>query len=456
MKNGIGRHEDLSRLERQSSRYRFVQSAARFFSRLVRLAAPGIVAILTAIFLARIFWSPLRYAIYALPAWLIAVGAYLAHRSELWAVPPSRADALADLASGNRGLYMSLREAGGEDWNPRVTGGDVRLKGRFPAGAMAGAVLLTGLLVAVLLMPDLRAETEDGPKARTPVEELAAVVEELEQNDLAEEEYLEDARELIRRLEQEETRALASEDWQALDRARDELKRHAADSYRRVEEQVGRIESLQRQLEANRTLSPDQAREASRLLEGFSAGDLEKLNARLNSGKPISPDMLKKLRTACRSGQCRFGEEEMEALKCLLKEAKKKKGQCAGACQGCLAALGFSTEELAAFKKGLPGRGGITRGPGPAPILHAGDTDPELGKFKAKTFRADGGEPAVPMGYTVAPPDGDVEEPASGAPGAARQFGPGNERITWHSRLLPRHNEVLRNYFAAEEPESGE
>ncbi len=454
MKNETPQYEHLSRIERQSRRYRFVQSAARFFNRFVRLAAPGVVAILTAIFLSRVLWTPFFHAIYALPVWLIGVAGYLAHERELWAVPRGRADALADVASGNRGLYMSLREAGGTDWNPRVTGGDVRLRGRFPVRATACAALLTALLVAVLLMPDLRAEEDRGPKARTPVEELAAVVEELKQNDLAEEEYLEDARDLVRRLQEQETRALKPEDWQSLDRAREELKRQAAESYSRVEQQAEEIEALQRELEAKGTLTPEQARQASELLQGLKAGDLKELNARLQDGKPISPEMLKNLRQACKSGQCRFSEKQLEALKCLLEEAKLKQGQDKGACKECLAALGFSEEELAALCQGtLPGRGGVTRGPGSAPILHAGNTDPEMGEFKARTFSADAGDPSVGMGYTVAPPDAEDEEPVPGVPGEVRQFGPGNERITWHSRLLPRHNEVLRNYFASEDGE---
>jgi hypothetical protein len=349
---------------------------------------------------------------------------------------------------------MSLREAGGTDWNPRVTGGDVRLKGRFPVGATAWAALLAALIVAVLLMPDLRAEENGGPKARTPVEELAAVVEELEQNDLAEEEYLEDARDLVRRLQEQETRALKPEDWQSLDRAREELKRQVAESYSRIEQQAEDIKALQRELEAKGALTPEQARQASELLKDLKPGDLKELNARLQDGKPISPEMLKNLRQACNSGQCRFSEKQVEALKCLLEEAKLKEGQGKGACKVCLASLGFNEEELAALcQSGTPGRGGINRGPGSAPIMHAGDTDPEMGEFKARTFRADAGDPSVGMGYTVAPPDAEDEEPVPGAPGEVRQFGPGNERITWHSRLLPRHNEVLRNYFASEDGE---
>ena len=39
------------------------------------------------------------------------------------------------------------------------------------------------------------------------------------------------------------------------------------------------------------------------------------------------------------------------------------------------------------------------------------------------------------------------EEAILDRPGEARQFRAGNERITWHSRLLPRHNDVLKKYF---------
>ena len=101
---------------------------------------------------------------------------------------------------------------------------------------------------------------------------------------------------------------------------------------------------------------------------------------------------------------------------------------------------------------GLPGTGGVSRGPGPAALTGSGNTDPEFGTFKDKTFRGNMGEPEVPLGFAFTPPDEVTmeEEAIFDRPGEAKTFKKGNERITWHSRLLPRHNDVLKKYFKEE------
>ena len=73
----------------------------------------------------------------------------------------------------------------------------------------------------------------------------------------------------------------------------------------------------------------------------------------------------------------------------------------------------------------------------------------DFGQFEDETFSGTMSEPDVPLGFAFAPPEGAVMEEGAAAdgPGAAIEFAAGNERITWHSRLLPRHNDVMKNYF---------
>ena len=58
----------------------------------------------------------------------------------------------------------------------------------------------------------------------------------------------------------------------------------------------------------------------------------------------------------------------------------------------------------------------------------------------------------MPLGFGFAPPESaiDPEDAARDGTGAAMRFESGRERITWHSRLLPRHNDVMKKYFKKE------
>lgn len=56
------------------------------------------------------------------------------------------------------------------------------------------------------------------------------------------------------------------------------------------------------------------------------------------------------------------------------------------------------------------------------------------------------------LGFGYAPPEATVDptDSAADGPGKAMRFEAGGERITWHSRLLPRHNDVMKKYFRKE------
>ena len=95
---------------------------------------------------------------------------------------------------------------------------------------------------------------------------------------------------------------------------------------------------------------------------------------------------------------------------------------------------------------------GVGRGRADADLYGSGNTPTDFGEFETETFTGNRSDDQVPLGFAFAPPDlSDLQQGTGDAPGEAVQFGPGNERITWHSRLLPRHNDVMRDYFS--EPE---
>jgi len=278
-------------------------------------------------------------------------------------------------------------------------------------------------------------------------------VEELEVNELADEDYLEDTKKLLEKLKEKEASSLQSEDWQALDEASQELEKQTMDSYRRLQEQAAAASALGSKLERGQSLSAEEAKQVAQML---SKEDLKKLSKLSKPGKSLSASQLQKMLNKCKSGKGNFSAAEAQALAKMLKEFKKQAGEKAGKCKGCLGAMGFSANQLASCLGGnKPGRGGINRGPGPATLEHRNRTDPDMGEFKAKTFESSKGEPEASMGHVVTPPDEETSETGeAGGRGPVRQFGPGNERITWRSRLRPRHNDVLKKYFESENGEN--
>ncbi len=95
----------------------------------------------------------------------------------------------------------------------------------------------------------------------------------------------------------------------------------------------------------------------------------------------------------------------------------------------------------------MPGRGGVNRGRGDAPLTWGDESDETNTKFK---------EVVLPPGF-LEDPKGEIlgvtktapnEEPAESAPRSARrQVNPASGQETWKRKLRPRHRNVVRKYF---------
>jgi hypothetical protein len=186
--------------------------------------------------------------------------------------------------------------------------------------------------------------------------------------------------------------------------------------------------------------------------------------AALGQGMPpldLDEELLKRLAEACRDGALgemqrladldRLPPIDREALKRLLerREARppgeKKPGECkGGSCDGSCSGGACRGGLLAQ----LPGRGGVTRGPGAAPLEMTGDTDADTSA--ATPQRLAPGQ-AIPdrwmtLGVSRAAPDVAPERADAASGGAAAPDGTG--RATWSRSLAPRHREAVRRYFS--------
>jgi len=444
--------ERLLRLKRTERSYRLRQAGSRFVSHWVQLASPGVVVLLTALFLSKLLWPPLARSVWLLPPWVAAVGAHLLVGRRSWAVPAWRASALVDRHSGNRGLYMAVSETGAAEWSERLRGPDVRLRLPFPAGALARAGLMLAALAAVLLLPDLSPAPLKAPGPLLPAETAATIIEQMDAADIGDQQYLEEAKQLLQKLKEQNAEGLKAEDWQALDRCSEELKREALESYRELASRQAGLEELARRVRASKGADVEASRRLAQSLGALGERQLDGLCRSCANGLGMSPKELRGLVRECKAGSHAPSASQMKALLALAEAACQGCNKGKGTCKACLLALGFDEEELAACLEGLAGRGGVSRGPGPAPVLHLGSTDASFGEFKAKPFSGSAGELDADLGYAVVPPEGSDERPARAASGGAvRRFSGGAGGITWHSRLLPRHREVVMNYFSPEQ-----
>ena len=479
MKEEPGEGGALRRLARTSARYRTARSAGEFFARFVRLAAPGLVGILCLVFLSKLLWPSLFHVVWLAPAWAAALAVYLLRRRPLWRLPAWRANAVTDLQSGNRGVYMSLREADGPGWADCLGGDDLRLEARTPRIAMMTGGVLAAMLVAVALLPDLRPPQRKVPVV-TPVRDVAELVRILEAAELADPDYLEQTKELIEKLNErrQEAGKMDADDWQALDRCKEDLKRQTLESFRKLDAAQQAAAALKQQLARKQGLGRS---DASRLAEMLKQTDAKSLKEMLEQkrtlqrlskeqrdrlgklSKRLSDDMLRDLLDTCRkgmkSGKFDLSPSELKELAELVELIEAQLVKAGEECEGALKGLGLTPADLAALGLlpgaaggGPPGRGGITRGPGPAPLQHVGKTDPKFGKFKAKSFSGNEGDPTEDVGYLITPPGADDVDPKGVvAPGPVRRFRTGDQRLTWKTRLLPRHNDVLKRYFKSDE-----
>jgi len=437
--SGRHSHGALEHLEQRSRRYRRMRSTRAFLALWTRASVPGCVALLTVAFLARVLWPPLIWALAGVPVWAAIVALWLARRPNDWAVPTWQSLAVADVRSANAGLLMALAEAPSEDWAPEVARPDAPLPVGYPQGSALLWAIVIGATLGILLTPDLRPKVVKPPDPMRPVEATQELLTAIQEHGLLEKEYLENVDQMLDRIREETATSLSAADWQALDMARAEIERRLAAEQETLAETGGRLSALRQKVAEAASKAAESGPEADRdalppeLAQGLTEA-LDGLDP--NMLADIDPQALQDMLGKLENGKG-FNADELKELMDMLGEACDKAGEKEGFCNG-----------LAQGEK--PGQGGVTRGPGEAPVQGTGDTDPGFGVFDPKKFGAQGAKPDVPLGFAFSPPSKPETSTTTGAPGPAIQFGPGNQRLTWGSRLLPSHTTTIRKYFDTE------
>ena len=324
------------------------------------------------------------------------------------------------------------REKMGLRWNPVVT-----LLPGFLALLALFASWVVPLPASVPSQPDVVAE----PGAWEQMEEWLA---QLEEEEVIDEEGIEELEGKI-----EELRDQPEDEWfsHASLEATDSLQESMGKD---IQEMASDMATLERDIAALETFASDLSDDAKKkLLEEFDKA-LESLDA---NGMKLNEELLKQLKNLDPS---QLGQKSLSQLnKQQLESLQKHLGECSS-CLGSMEGLpkmsddpfiqGLSKEELMALGL-MPGRGGIDRGRGDAPLYFGDKEDLNTSNIEKvenlDLSRASLGE-MLGLGET----EHDIDESGNTnkTGGAISSAGSGGEAVS-RENLLPDEQALLRRYF---------
>ncbi|NOY00313.1 MAG: YwqI/YxiC family protein [Verrucomicrobia bacterium] len=305
-------------------------------------------------------------------------------------------------------------------------------------------IVSTLVILAAFLIPVTIIQGTSLPPASQPLswEQMENWLETLEETDLVEEQALDDVREKI-----EQLRAQPKEDWfshssmEASDSLRDALSKQ-------IEQLGADLNDTERDLNAFQNFSSQMTestknqllQEYQQAMKNLGLGQLPLDSKLMTALKNIDPSKLKDM--------SQLSKEQMDQLR---KQLKKGAQACKKAGYGKGQGKGLGESDMISYlmkKNGQgPGRGGITRGPGEAPIT-LGDPN-NLGTNNLESVHNPDFSRAAPgdlIGLGQTEHEVDKNKLAPQQAGAVKSTGQGGDTI-WKESLLPAEKELLKRYF---------
>ena len=360
---------------------------------------------------------------------------------------PAEVVALADWLGGGQGVLLTLFTNDDPAWagSPLLEQASRFALPRLrPWRRMAALLPAVVFLAGALWLPQRTpASGSNAALADRIAADLAATVSELKQQALVtpeEEKKLEDEIERIRRGAQERVDASS---WEAADTLREKVVAGLAEKQNAVKWAEESLARFQAAAEGGANVEASAAAQAAELTKaldalaksGLMAGAPAELQRLLKSGKlPADPGSLRDLAAS------------------LSKYLGDTKGRLAG-----VAKLGkeFGRFDPAEFPlesgesrdgDGEPGRGGINRGRGDAPLTWGAESLP-FDRFKAQALPQGAARSPDDWAPIVVLPGAPRESAAAGAAAAARQYAAAAGQNAWRRTLAPRHQSAVKKYF---------
>jgi hypothetical protein len=299
------------------------------------------------------------------------------------------------------------------------------------------AAVVLALIAAYMPIPD-PAETQAAPTAQPPSwTAMEQKLDALAQADLVEEKAREEFREAVRALrDRPQEEWYSHESLEASDHLEAQLNENLASLEKSLTAALGA-------LEASRQLEQGQFQALEQGLDQSLAGAAQAMQ---ESQMPLDPKLLSQLKEMKGAKVRQLSAEEWKQLQQRMKEgvattsANSKNGQ--GAAEAALAALG------AGGQGDKPGSGGVTRGPGEAPLTLA-DKESRAGSTKTEGMANDDLSRAVmgdPSGLSQGRHEVDKSDTTAASGGAMFSTGQG-AHATWQQTATPAEQAALQRFF---------
>jgi hypothetical protein len=408
-------------------------------------------------------------------AGFIPVAVFCAVRE--WRRRPGLAEARAAFDHCNRcgGLVMAQEAGDVSAWEPGMSTAAIPAV-RWRSGRLLGLLGASALFVAAALsIPDKFASFGAARPMEIGrlIEELHSEIELLEEERIIEEKKAQEVKDQLARFKDNSSGLDPGRTWEALDHIKESNSQAAQQA---AEEAIAKMTSLTQaetlasalQSAAGQGLDSDVAIQAAQSLASLlNAAKLEEglLNSKIPSElqrlgeSGLSAEDLEKLLAAIRSDKSRLGELAGKLAKLKLIDAEML-GLClnAGECPNIDALVAFLCESggecdsfgelLAAYCR--PGRGGITRGRGDAPMTWSDPTSEQGAGFTEQALPpAERLSSAQLIGLSRAAPDLSAED-AEVAHGVLTPSSSGGGAALSRT-VLPRHRRSVELFFKREE-----
>jgi hypothetical protein len=391
----------------------------------------------------------------------VALGAWIFSRRRFETPAEAMVRIEASMRLRNR---LSAAQAGVAPWPDAPESVDAGLRWRW-SRLVAPPLAALACLAAGLFVP-VSARDEAGTSLQEPLawQEIESDLDLLENQQLAEKTYIEEMRKKLAQLRRQNP-----EDWfshSSLE-AGDHLRRTHRSEIQRVRRELERaghaLSALAKPSGGNHSALSAKQREKT-------AGQFKNAVKSLNRGtlKP-DPALMRRLAEINPDKLSRIDPAQLEQLRKALRKCARGFAQCRCQRAGCDNWEQRLAEFQGAEKQGksgnapgkdadktgmLPGRGGVTRGPGSTKAV-LGDEARNLETGKLAGVRSKDLSNALPGNLVELEntrPDVDLSATAPRAGGAISSTGKGGQRI-WRETLDPDEQRVVKRFF--DEPETG-
>lgn len=402
--------------------------------------------------------------------------------------------ALLDARAARGGLVMAHREPGGTDWSVgrlpvfRASWGDWR-----SAGALFASLVFLSL--AVLLPMPRQAPPPGQLQVESVVESMKEQVDVLESLEVIDEWRAEEFRKELEAIEAGRDASDPAASWEALDNMGASMATVAEEELEESRERLSQQESAlaaadqvsEAWLDGGDDMSPEiaerAAAELAEMLAGYewseamadamsgARGDMMSSNATTGAAMTmaqmqamrealasLTEEERARLRSMMEAGLMQESRKasgmpsEMmtaEALSQMLKKqrAKQGSGSCSNLSAACSSMMLAGGTPMASHGAGEPGKGGLSRGPGEAPLAFSGETDEQGFLFAPEVLPkgATGLDDSTLVGLGARAPEVDVNAAASSGGAVGEQDARGASASV--EMVLPGHRRAVQRYF---------